>query len=75
MAEIARLSPSDQVAEVTASCTVFTFLGYLLGPTLFSLLVTLTSNWTIPFFVMAAQLGAMAVTQVLVLARRVRLAN
>ena len=75
MAEIARLSPSDQVAEVTASCTVFTFLGYLLGPTLFSFLVTLTSNWTIPFFVMAAQLGAMAVTQVLVLARRVRLAN
>ena len=70
MAEIARLSPADQIVEATSSSTLIAFLGYIIGPSLFSVLVTLTGEYRIPFFVIAAQLALMGVAQVVVLLRR-----
>ena len=72
MAEVARLSAPDQIAEVTSSSAVVTFLGYVSGPTVFALLVTWTEGYRVPFMVVAAQLAVMGVVQVVVLARRVR---
>jgi MFS family permease len=70
MAEIARLSPPDQIVEVTSSSTLIAFLGYIIGPSLFSFMVTLTGEYRIPFTVIAAQLALMGVAQVIVLVRR-----
>jgi len=70
MAEVARLAPADQIAEVTSSSTVVTFLGYVSGPTIFSLLVTATGQYRLPFLLVAAQLAVMACVQVVVLALR-----
>lgn len=70
MAEIARLSPPDKVTEATASSAVVTFLGYVSGPSIFSVLVTLTGSYAIPLRAAAGQLAVMAAVQVVVLARR-----
>ena len=70
IAEVARLSPPDQIAEVTSSSVVVTFLGYVLGPSIFSLLVTWSAGYGVPFALVAGQLAVMAVVQVAVLARR-----
>jgi MFS family permease len=74
MAEIARLAPPDRIVEVTSSSTVMIFLGYVLGPNVFSILVTLTSSWSLPFLLVAAQLFVMASIQAVILARRGRVA-
>ena len=63
MAEVARLSPVDQISEVTSSSTVVTFLGYVAGPTLLSVLVTISGGWRLPFLTIAAQLALMAAVQ------------
>ena len=72
IAEVARLSPPDQIAEVTSSSVVVTFMGYVLGPSIFSWLVTWSGGYGVPFAAMAGQLALMAAVQVIVLARRVR---
>jgi MFS family permease len=70
MAEIARLSPPDRIVEATSSGALIAFCGYTAGPSLFSLLVTLTGQYRIPFFVIAAQLALMGVAQIVVMLRR-----
>jgi MFS family permease len=70
LAEVARLASADRIAEVTASSSVVTFLGYVSGPTIFSALVSSTAQYRLPFLLVAAQLAAMAVVQVAVLMRR-----
>ncbi len=70
LAEIARLSPMERIAEVTSSSTVVTFLGYVSGPSIFSVLVTLSGEYRLPFLVVAAQLALMAVLQTIILQRR-----
>jgi len=70
MAEVARLAGKDRIAEVTSSSTVVTFLGYVSGPSIFSLLVTLSGEYRLSFLLVAAQLALMATVQVVVLARR-----
>ena len=70
VAEVARLSPADRVTEATASSVTMTFLGYVSGPSIFSVLVTLTGGYHVPFLFIAGQLALMAVVQVLVLAGR-----
>jgi MFS family permease len=72
MAEVARLSTPDRIAEVTSSSAVVTFLGYVSGPSIFSILVTWTGGYRAPFIAVAAQLAVMAVVQAFVLARRAR---
>ena len=72
LAEIARLSPADRVAEATSASTLCAFLGYVTGPSLFSVLVTLTGTYRWPFFIVAAQLFVMALLQFTPLATRGR---
>jgi MFS family permease len=70
MAEVARLSPADRIIEATSSSVMFTFLGYVCGPSVFSVLVSFTGGYRIPFLVAAGQLALMAVVQTAVLAAR-----
>jgi MFS family permease len=70
MAEVARLSAPDKVAEVTASSAVVLFLGYVSGPSIFSVLVTYSGGYQLPFIAVSAQLALMAAIQVAVLTRR-----
>ncbi len=69
MAEVARLAPDDRIAEATSSSAVVTFLGYVIGPSLFSAIVTLTGGWDTAFMFVAFQLAAMASVQLVILLR------
>ncbi|MCW3476570.1 MFS transporter [Limobrevibacterium gyesilva] len=69
LAEVARLSPPDQVADATSGSTLFTFLGYVAGPSLFALAVPWL-GWQIPFAIAGAQLALMGVVQSYLLLRR-----
>jgi MFS family permease len=60
LAEVARVSPPDRVGDVTSGSTLFVFLGYVAGPSAFSLLVTLTGGWTLPMLLVAGQLAIVA---------------
>jgi MFS family permease len=70
LAEIARLSPPERIAEATSSSTVVVFLGYVSGPSIFSFLVTWSGEYRLPFMVVAAQLALMAVVQAAILIRK-----
>lgn len=70
LAEIARLSPPNAIMEATSSSAVVTFLGYVSGPSIFSILVTWTGGYRLPFLAASAQLAVMAAVQVVVLLRR-----
>jgi MFS family permease len=63
MAEVARLSPPNRVAEATSSAVLVAFLGYVSGPTLYSLLVTWTGEYALAFAVVGAQLLAASFLQ------------
>lgn len=58
LAEVARLTSPERIAEATSGATMLCFLGYLLAPTGFALTVTLTGSWTLPFLLGAALLAA-----------------
>ena len=60
LAEVARLAPPGKVAEATAGSTIFVFLGYVAGPSIFATLVSLSGSWTLPQILVAAQLLVMA---------------
>jgi MFS family permease len=57
LAEVARLAPSDRVGDATSGSTLFTFLGYVVGPSVFSMVVTLTGSWTLAFGLVSAQVA------------------
>ena len=69
MAEIVRLSPAKLITEITSSSTVMVFLGYMSGPTIFSLLVSWFGSYRLSFLVIAAQLALMAAAQLALLSR------
>ena len=69
MAEIVRLSPAKLITETTSSSTVMVFLGYMSGPTIFSLLVSWSGSYRLSFLVIAAQLALMAAAQLALLSR------
>lgn len=73
LAEISRLSPADRIAELTASSTALVFVGYVIGPTLFSLLVSAIGNYTAPFCFIAGQLALVATVHMMFLRRDRRL--
>ncbi|SDR50432.1 Cyanate permease [Rhizobiales bacterium GAS191] len=54
LAEIAREAPKGRVGETTSGATLLTFVGYILGPALFAILLTATSSYRVAFLVMAA---------------------
>jgi MFS family permease len=56
LAEVARLAPSGKVADATAGSTIFVFLGYVAGPSIFATLVSLTGSWSLPQILVGAQL-------------------
>ena len=60
LAEVARVSPPDRVGDVTSGTTLFIFLGYVAGPSAFSLLVTLSGGWVLPMLLVSAQLAIVA---------------
>lgn len=60
LAEVARVSPPDRVGDVTSGSTLFIFLGYVAGPSAFSLLVTLSGGWVLPMLLVAGQLAIVA---------------
>ena len=45
LSEVAALSPPDQVAEATAGSTFLTFIGYVVGPFAFSMVVAWTGAY------------------------------
>jgi MFS family permease len=68
MAEVARLAPPDRIADATSGSTLFTFVGYVAGPTLFALAVPYL-GWSVPFVAVGVQVIAMGVWQSWVLIR------
>jgi len=68
MAEIARLSPPQRIADATSGSTLVVFLGYVAGPSLFAAAVPYL-GWHIPFVIAAGQLALMALAQTVLLLR------
>jgi MFS family permease len=60
LAEVARVSPPDKVAEASSGAIMLCFLGYLAAPTAFAALVTLTGSWVLPFLSACAVLAAVS---------------
>ena len=58
LAEIARIVRQEDVATATAGTVFFSFLGAALGPTLFSLILSGTGNYTSAFITIAAISGS-----------------
>ena len=67
LAEVARLSPPDRVAEASAGAIMLCFLGYLSAPSAFAFTVMATGSWTLPFL---AFCGLLAGVSLLVLVWR-----
>jgi MFS family permease len=67
LAEVARVSPPDRIAEASSGAIMLCFLGYLIAPTAFAFAVAATGGWTAPFL---AACGLLAAAAVVVLAWR-----
>lgn len=62
LAEIVRVVPPDQVSTATGGTVAFSFLGVVVGPALFSAIVTISGSYVPAFYVFsafAAFVGAM----------------
>ena len=70
LAEVSRLAPPGRVADAASGSTMITFLGYVIGPTLFSFAVRGLGDWVSPYLLVAAQMALMAVAQTVWLRRR-----
>jgi MFS family permease len=61
IAEVARLAPRRLVGETTAGSTILIFLGYIVGPSAFAMLVSATGRFDTAFFAVAlATLAALS---------------
>lgn len=69
LAEVARLAPPDAVADATSGSTMLTFVGYVVGPSLFAAAVPVF-GWQVPFILAGAQLAVMALVQTGLMLRR-----
>jgi MFS family permease len=62
LAEIARVSPSSHIAAATAGATLVCFLGYVLGPACFALVVDASQSYRLGFaLVVALSLSAVPI--------------
>jgi MFS family permease len=68
LAELARVTPPERVAEATAGGSIVGLLGFAIGPAACTAAVTALGNWTLPLLTVAALLAAAAV----ILAPRLR---
>ncbi|MBU8546463.1 MULTISPECIES: MFS transporter [Roseomonadaceae] len=69
LAEVARVSPPDRVAEASSGAILLCFLGYLSAPSAFAWAVTSTGSWVLPYLVACGLLAAVS-TFVLMLGGR-----
>lgn len=53
LAEVAHQAPKGQAGPATAGATVFTFIGYVVGPSAFALLVQATGDWRLSHLLVA----------------------
>lgn len=67
LAEVARVSPPDRVAEASSGAILLCFLGYLTAPTAFAWAVGATGSWRLPFLTAC---GVLAVVSCVVFALR-----
>lgn len=67
VAEVARLAPEGKVSEATGGCLFLTFLGAVLTPPAFNLLLGASGNYAVPYAVFG--LPALAIGLRLLLAR------
>ncbi|WP_372609422.1 MFS transporter [Halomonas sp.] len=68
LAEVARRCRPSEVGEATAAVLVLTYMGVLVGPALFSLIVWLTGSYAVGFL-LPAMTGSMAIVCLLKYAR------
>lgn len=57
LAEIARVVPIEQVSMATGGTVAFSFLGVVVGPALFSTIVTASGSYALAFYVFSAAAG------------------
>ena len=55
-AEIARLTPVEQVAEITGASQFFTYIGLLVGPVVFAALLSVTDSFRVTFLFFSAMI-------------------
>ncbi|NGM24045.1 MFS transporter [Roseomonas stagni] len=67
LAEVARVSPPDRVAEASSGAILLCFLGYLTAPTAFAWAVGATGSWRLPFLTAC---GLLAMVSAIVFALR-----
>jgi len=60
LAEVARVSPPDRVAEASAGAIMLCFLGYLTAPSAFAFAVMASGSWVLPFLAAAGLLAAIS---------------
>jgi MFS family permease len=60
LAEVARVSPPDRVAEASSGAIMLCFMGYLTAPTAFAFAVTATGSWVLPYGIACALLAAIS---------------
>jgi MFS family permease len=53
IAEVARLSGAGRIAETTSGATILIFLGYVIGPSAFAVLVAATDRFDLAFLAVA----------------------
>lgn len=66
LAEVARLAPAGRIGEATGGVLMFTFLGLVVGPTLFAAIVQWTGSYGVAF----AALSVVSLSGVALLAQR-----
>lgn len=54
LSEIATIVPREKVGEATAASSFFSFIGYALGPAIFSAIVQLSGSYRLAFLTIAA---------------------
>jgi MFS family permease len=69
LAELARLAPKDRVSDVTGGSSFFTFLGVVVAPPLFHLVLNLTSSYGVTYALFG--LPALAAGAVLLMTARI----
>jgi MFS family permease len=68
LAQVARLAPAGKVSEATGGCLFFTFLGAVLTPPAFNLVLTMTGNYAAAYAVFGVP--ALAIGAWLLVARQ-----
>ena len=53
LAEVARLAPRHRVSEATSGGAIVTFMGYVIGPSGFAMVLALTDSYRLAFGIVA----------------------